>query len=81
MGLKRIVPGSRLKGSQNKLFNIFNGQEYVFQESEWQAVTLARLLWRYGTTYFRSAPLFEPYLFVHKQGTLAVLPPCAAAEK
>ena len=53
MGLKRVSPGSRLKGSRNKLFSIFNGQDYVFQESEWQAITLAQLLWRYGLTYFR----------------------------
>ncbi len=53
MGLKRVPPGNRLKGRQNKRFNIFDGKDYVFQESEWQLVTLLQLFWRYGLTYFR----------------------------
>ena len=58
MGLKRVSPGKRLKGNENKLFSIFDGQQYVFQESKWLVVTLLQLFWRYGFTFFRSVLRF-----------------------
>ncbi|KAK9809372.1 hypothetical protein WJX73_009603 [Symbiochloris irregularis] len=34
-------------------FAIFDGSSFVFQQSTWSAVSLCRLVWRYGLSYFR----------------------------
>jgi hypothetical protein len=40
-GLKKRQPGySR--------FGLYNGHDFVFTESDWEIVTLAKLAWRYG---------------------------------
>lgn len=34
-------------------FGLYNGQQFVFQESTWSLVTFVQLLWRYGFDIFR----------------------------
>ncbi|KAL6071772.1 Prenylcysteine oxidase-like [Balamuthia mandrillaris] len=36
---------------------VWNGRELLFRTSEWQAVTLAKVLWRYGLAPFRARAL------------------------
>ncbi|BDA40407.1 Prenylcysteine oxidase [Coccomyxa sp. Obi] len=47
MGLKR----ERLGGDGNEV-SIFDGKQFVFNESSWTVVTLFRMLQRYGLSYF-----------------------------
>ena len=49
MDLQRIEPGA---GSKDDCFAIYDGQQFVFNQSSWKVVTLYRMLRRYGLAYF-----------------------------
>ena len=48
LSLKRVNPGS---GKADSPFAIHDGHEFVFQQSKWTAVTLWRMVRRYGLSY------------------------------
>ncbi|XP_047473779.1 prenylcysteine oxidase-like [Penaeus chinensis] len=37
----------------DSLFGLFNGEKYVFRESSWSLMNIAKLMWRYGTDLIR----------------------------
>ncbi|XP_064118017.1 prenylcysteine oxidase 1-like [Macrobrachium nipponense] len=41
---------------------LFNGEEYVFKDSDWSFVTIMKLLWRYGLDAYRLEELTESML-------------------
>ncbi len=49
LGLERVDPSA---GRADTPFSIHNGHEFVFQQSSWSAVTLCRMISRYGLSYF-----------------------------
>lgn len=52
---------AKKKGCAGNL-GLFNGEEYVFKDSSWSIVTLARLFWRYGYDIYRLNELTESML-------------------
>lgn len=40
--------GLKKRKSSDSKFGLYNGREFVFTESNWKMITLARLLWQYG---------------------------------
>lgn len=40
-------------GGGQDLFAIFDGHSLVFKQSQWSLLTLIRLWWRYGFSYWR----------------------------
>jgi len=45
--------GLRMKDRTHSKMGLYDGQQYVFKESDWNAVTVIRLLWRYGISLIR----------------------------
>jgi prenylcysteine oxidase/farnesylcysteine lyase len=43
-----IISGLKKRQSRNSRFGLYNGQEFIFTESDWKIITLAKLAWRYG---------------------------------
>ena len=67
VGLQLVEPG---KGDTERLFSIFDGQKIVFRQSEWAFITLSRLMWRYGFSYFwfqkSPAKMLEKFLKIYE---------------
>ncbi|XP_030057758.1 prenylcysteine oxidase 1 [Microcaecilia unicolor] len=45
--------GLSVRSSQTKLTGIYNGEEFVFEESEWFIINIIKLIWRYGFSFLR----------------------------
>jgi len=43
-----LFSGLKKRKSRYSNFGLYNGREFVFTESDWKVITLARLVWRYG---------------------------------
>ena len=43
-----LFSGLKERQSRYSNFGLYNGHKFVFTESEWKVITLARLVWRYG---------------------------------
>jgi prenylcysteine oxidase/farnesylcysteine lyase len=43
-----LFSGLKKRKSSDSKFGLYNGYEFVFTESNWKVITLARLVWRYG---------------------------------
>lgn len=52
LGLTRIPSGGSGSKTPDTPFALFNGHQFVFNQSSWTAVTLYRLIRRYGLSYF-----------------------------
>ena len=48
-GLERIVPAT---DRPDGLFAIFDGTGFVFRQSPWSLLTLIRLIWHYGFSFW-----------------------------
>ncbi len=52
MALQRVDPGKEA-GLENTPFALFDGREFVFNQSAWEIVNIARMFMRYGTAPMR----------------------------
>jgi len=43
-----LFAGLKKRKSSDSKFGLYNGREFVFTESNWKVITLAKLGWRYG---------------------------------
>ncbi len=41
------------RGGDDGLLAVFDGTQLVFRQSQWGLLTLIRMLWRYGLSYFQ----------------------------
>lgn len=68
MGLTRVEPGRGIPDGQD-LFSVYDGSQFVFTESSWSAVTMLRMLWRYGLApyWFKAVPrdMFQKFLQIY----------------
>ena len=68
MNLKLVEPG---KGDTEKLFSIYDGNKIVFRQSSWSVLTLGRMIWRYGLSYFMFQPsptaMLRKFLNIYKE--------------
>ncbi|GFT91822.1 prenylcysteine oxidase 1 [Nephila pilipes] len=46
------ILGLRMKKPQGGKFGIYDGDKFVFQESDWYFITIADFFWRYGLSVF-----------------------------
>jgi prenylcysteine oxidase/farnesylcysteine lyase len=40
--------GLKKRKSRYSKLGLYNGREFVFTESDWEVITFAKLVWRYG---------------------------------
>ena len=76
MGLYRVDPDT-LPDAVSEPFALFDGRDFVFNQSSWSAVTLLRMGWRYGTAplRFRAMPLAMFQRFLQIYDLQVCLPP------
>jgi len=43
-----LFSGLKKRKSSDSKIGLYNGREFVFTESNWKVITLAKLGWRYG---------------------------------
>ena len=43
-----LFSGLKKRKSTYSKFGLYNGRDFVFTESDWEVITFAKLVWRYG---------------------------------
>jgi hypothetical protein len=43
-----LFSGLKKRESRHSNHGLYNGHEFVFTESDWKVITLAKLVWQYG---------------------------------
>lgn len=68
MGLKQVDPNAG-PDSDSSPFALYNGKDFVFNQSTWTAVNLWRMYMRYGTAPLRfqgrPAAMFSRFLHIY----------------
>ncbi|NXB28278.1 PCYOX oxidase, partial [Eulacestoma nigropectus] len=54
--------GLSVASVQDSLTGVYNGEEFVFEESSWSFITLLKMLWRYGLNFLRMSMWVEDIL-------------------
>lgn len=53
MSLIRLSPGLKYRRNVAGKTAVFNGQEFILEETDWYLLDLFRLWWRYGISFIR----------------------------